>query len=189
MLYKKNKSETLERALFENPTEEYRGAPFWAWNCKVTPELITRQIGYLKEMGFGGYHIHSRTGMDVPYLTDEFMSLIRHCADEAEKTHTLAWLYDEDRWPSGSAGGIVTKTPKYRQRFLRITKQDIVSTLKPKDEAVELGEAYFFHAYDIIQNADGELVSYRMIAPDEKAEGVKWFTYCLTPAPSGWYNN
>lgn len=189
MLYKKNKSDSLDRALFENPTEEYRGAPFWAWNCKVTPELITRQIGYLKEMGFGGYHIHSRTGMDVPYLTDEFMSLIRHCADEAEKTHTLAWLYDEDRWPSGSAGGIVTKTPKYRQRYLKITKQDIVSSLKPKDEAVELGEAYFFHAYDIIQNAEGELVSYRMIAPDEKAEGVKWFTYCQTPAPSGWYNN
>ncbi len=189
MLYKKNRSETLDSALFENPTEEYRGTPFWAWNCKVTPDLITRQIGYLKEMGFGGYHIHSRTGMDVPYLSDEFMSLIRHCADEAKKTHTLAWLYDEDRWPSGSAGGLVTKTPKYRERFLVITRKDIVSTLKPKDEAVELGEPYFFHAYDVVQNPDGELVSYRVIEPGESAEGTKWFTYCRTPEPSGWYNN
>lgn len=189
MLYKKNQAKTLDKALFENPTEEYRGTPFWAWNCKVTPELITRQIGYLKEMGFGGYHIHSRTGMDVPYLSDEFMSLIRHCTDEAKRTHTLAWLYDEDRWPSGAAGGLVTKTPKYRQRFLRITRNDYAADLKPKSEAVELGEPYFFHAYDVVQNEAGELVSYRMIAPDEKAEGIKWFTYCIVPNKSGWYNN
>ncbi|MBQ4628786.1 MAG: hypothetical protein IJB44_06880, partial [Clostridia bacterium] len=86
MLYKKNKNETLSQELFLNPTEEYRGSPFWAWNCKVTPDLIKRQIGYLKEMGFGGYHIHSRTGMDVPYLSDEFMDLIKVCAEEAKKT-------------------------------------------------------------------------------------------------------
>jgi hypothetical protein len=189
MLYKKNLSPTLPGEHFLNPTEEYRGTPFWAWNCKVTPELITKQIGYLKEMGFGGYHIHSRTGMDVPYLSDDFMKLIRHCADEAKRTNTLAWLYDEDRWPSGAAGGLVTKTPKYRQRFLRITQQDIVSTLKPKEEAVELGEPYFFHAYDIILNDAGELESYRLIAPDEEAKGAKWFTYCQTTGKTGWYNN
>ncbi len=189
MLYKKNQSKTLDKKLFENPTSEYRGAPFWAWNCKVTPDLITRQIGYLKEMGFGGYHIHSRTGMDVPYLSDEFMSLIRHCADEAKRTHTLAWLYDEDRWPSGAAGGLVTKTPRYRQRFLRITLRDLTADLKPKAEAVEAGEPYFFHAYDIVLNDAGELESYRMIAPDEEARGTKWFTYCQTTDKSGWYNN
>ena len=31
-----------------------------------------------------------------------------------------AWLYDEDRWPSGPAGGLVTKNPSYRFRFLRM---------------------------------------------------------------------
>ena len=189
MLYKKNKSETLDMELFENPTAEYRGTPFWAWNCKVTPDLIKRQLGYLKEMGFGGGHIHSRTGMDVPYLSDEFMSLIRCCADEAKSRDMLAWLYDEDRWPSGAAGGLVTKTPKYRQRMLRITKQDLTAGLKSKDEAVEEGSAYFFRAYDIVQNDAGELVSYRVIEPDESAEGVKWFTYCFPADKSGWFNN
>ena len=189
MLYKKNKSETLDAALFENPTAEYRGTPFWAWNCKVTPDLIKRQLDYLKEMGFGGGHIHSRTGMDVPYLSDEFMSLIRCCADEAKSRDMLAWLYDEDRWPSGAAGGLVTKTPKYRQRMLRITKQDMTAGLKSKDEAVEEGTAYFFRAYDIVQNAAGELVSYRVIEPGDAAKGVKWFTYCFPAGKSGWYNN
>lgn len=189
MLYKKNKSETLDMELFENPTAEYRGTPFWAWNCKVTPDLIKRQLGYLKEMGFGGGHIHSRTGMDVSYLSDEFMSLIRCCADEAKSRDMLAWLYDEDRWPSGAAGGLVTKTPKYRQRMLRITKENLISGLKSKDEAVEEGSAYFFRAYDIVQNDAGELVSYRVVEPDEPAEGVKWFTYCFPADKSGWFNN
>ena len=189
MLYKKNQSATLDAALFANPTEEYRGTPFWAWNCKVTPDLITRQIGYLKEMGFGGYHIHSRTGMDVPYLSDEFMGLIRHCADEAKRTETLAWLYDEDRWPSGAAGGLVTKTPRYRQRMLRLTRNELTESVLPKDEAIEAGAPYLYNVYDIVLNDAGELLSYDIIAPDAEAKGEKWFTYCQTPAPTGWYNN
>lgn len=32
MLYPKNQRKTLSRELFKNPTSEYRGAPFWAWN-------------------------------------------------------------------------------------------------------------------------------------------------------------
>lgn len=35
MLYKKNQPEKLEDSLFEQPTAEYRGAPFWAWNTML----------------------------------------------------------------------------------------------------------------------------------------------------------
>ena len=27
-----------DKKLFENPTSEYRGTPFWAWNCKLNKE-------------------------------------------------------------------------------------------------------------------------------------------------------
>ena len=64
VLYKKNIQKTLSDELFKNPTSEYRGTPFWSWNCKMTPELLEKQINYLKEMGFGGFHMHSRHGMD-----------------------------------------------------------------------------------------------------------------------------
>ena len=189
MLYKKNSAAELDKRLFENPTSEYRTAPFWAWNCKVTPEIITKQIGILKEMGFGGYHMHSRTGMDVPYLSDEFMSLIRHCVEEAKRTDTLAWLYDEDRWPSGAAGGLVTKDPEYRQRFMRFTKNEITPETEPKDEAVKAGKPYLIRDYDIVLDDDGYLSEYKVITPSDEAIGDKWFTYCETYAPSGWYNN
>lgn len=35
-------------------------------------------------MGFGGFHMHVRTGMDTEYLSDEFMHLIRSCTDKAK---------------------------------------------------------------------------------------------------------
>ncbi|MBR5044463.1 MAG: hypothetical protein IKX66_03850, partial [Clostridia bacterium] len=122
MLYKKNSEKTLSRELFENPTSEYRGTPFWAWNCHLEKDELLRQIDVMKEMGFGGAHMHVRTGLDTPYLSDEFFDLITACVDKSEKEGMLAWLYDEDRWPSGAAGGIVTKDVRYRQRTLLFTK-------------------------------------------------------------------
>ena len=103
MLYKKNGADHLTEELFRNPTSEYRGTPFWAWNCKLEQSELERQIDVLHEMGFGGFHMHVHTGMDTPYLSDEYMSLVRACVDKAERERMLAWLYDEDRWPSGAA--------------------------------------------------------------------------------------
>ena len=62
-----NAPPALTPEVFGHPTAEYRGAPFWAWNCRVTPELIDRQLGVFREMGFGGAHVHSREGLAVPY--------------------------------------------------------------------------------------------------------------------------
>ena len=87
MLYKKNSEKVLSGELFKNPTSEYRGAPFWAWNCKMNKEMLTEQIEILKEMGFGGFHMHSRTGMDHEYLGEEFMELVSACVEKMhEKT-------------------------------------------------------------------------------------------------------
>ena len=43
-LYKKNTEPVLTKELFQNPTSEYRGTPFWAWNCKITKEMIDSQL-------------------------------------------------------------------------------------------------------------------------------------------------
>ena len=48
MLYPKNKEKTLNKELFKNPTAEYRGAPFWGWNCELKKETLEKQIDYLK---------------------------------------------------------------------------------------------------------------------------------------------
>lgn len=103
---------------FVNPGPEYRGKPFWAWNGKLEKEELLRQVHVIKEMGFGGFFMHSRTGLVTEYLGDDWFELINTCADEAEKLGLEAWLYDEDRWPSGTAGGMVTCEPKFRLKFI-----------------------------------------------------------------------
>ena len=60
MLYKGNKEKKLSSELFKNPGSEYRGAPFWSWNCQLSEEELLRQIEIFKEMGFGGYHTRIR---------------------------------------------------------------------------------------------------------------------------------
>ena len=121
MLYPKNAEPQLSEQLFKDPGCEYRGTPFWAWNCKLEKEDLLWQLECLKKMGFGGAHMHVRTGMATPYLSDEHMDLIRACVEKCKAEDMLAWLYDEDRWPSGAAGGIVTKEERFRARYLLFT--------------------------------------------------------------------
>ena len=195
MLYPKNQTPKLDEALFKAPTSEYRGTPFWAWNCKLEGEELKWQIDVLNQMGFGGFHMHVRTGMDTPYLTDEYMDRVEDCVEHARGKEMLAWLYDEDRWPSGAAGGIVTKDEKYRQRSLMFTASpyEVDGRLgENSDMSARVGRSnrgYLLAKFDVKLNLDGTLASYRRLAEDEEAEGVAWYAYVETPSPNPWYNN
>tara|TARA_B110000483_G_scaffold8430_1_gene9997 strand:+ start:9552 stop:10292 length:741 start_codon:yes stop_codon:yes gene_type:complete len=101
-----------------NPSVTFRGKPFWSWNGKLEKTELLRQIDVMKEMGMGGFFMHSRTGLETEYLGDEWFDLINACADYAESIGLEAWIYDEDRWPSGLAGGIVSKNPEFRQKAI-----------------------------------------------------------------------
>jgi len=103
---------------FANPPAAYRGKPFWAWNGKLEAAELRRQIRVMKRMGLGGFFMHSRVGLATAYLSEEWFEMVRACVDEARKQDMEAWLYDEDRWPSGAAGGLVTKDKRYRQKRL-----------------------------------------------------------------------
>ena len=50
------------------PSVDCRGVPFWAWNSKLEIPELRRQIRILKEMGMGGFFMHSRVGLNTPYL-------------------------------------------------------------------------------------------------------------------------
>ncbi len=107
---------------FKNPGSEYRAKPFWSWNGKLSKEEIKRQVKILKEMGFGGYFMHSRVGLITEYLGDEWFDIINACSEYGDELGMENWIYDEDRWPSGTAGGIVTEKKEYRQKFIKMNK-------------------------------------------------------------------
>ena len=193
MFYKRNQEKELDSKLFQNPTSEYRGTPFWAWNCTLDNEMLDEQIGYMKEMGFGGFHMHPRTGFGNPYLSEEHMSLVKHCVETAKKQEMYAYLYDEDRWPSGFAGGIVTKDPKYRARYLCLTRVPYSGAggkaLGATAAVTRSENGTLLACYDIVLDEQGCLSHYRRIGEKDDAEGMKWYAYLETPLKDPWYNN
>ncbi|MFH1615824.1 MAG: glycosyl hydrolase [Planctomycetota bacterium] len=146
---------------FLNPSNQYRGKLFSMWNSNVDKEELRRQIRMCRQRGFGGFQMFVGVGLAIPYLTDEWFDVIEACCDEAEKNDIEFWLSDEDRWPSGAAGGIVTKDPRFRQRRLQL---DIIS---PEE---------FRWADDILcaftAKIDGKnAAEVKRILPDQKAAG------------------
>ena len=169
---------------FASPGSAYRGKPFWAWNGRLQPQELRRQVRLMHRMGLGGFFMHSRVGLDTAYLSDEWFECVAACIDEAERLGMEAWLYDEDRWPSGAAGGLVTKNPKYRMRSLVLTVLD-----KPKDLAWDKDTLAAFTARvdgstatDVTRLAKGKRP--RRLA---KGHSILVFRVLLTPC-SSWYN-
>ncbi len=192
MLYKKNKDAVLSEDLFRNPTAEYRGTPFWAWNDLLTKEELERQIDVFREMGLGGFHMHVRTGLKNRYLSDEYMALVRACVDKAKANEMLAWLYDEDRWPSGAAGGLVTKDERWRARCLLFTNAFEDAPFTSDDSASRggrSGKGTLLAVYDVCLADDGTLERYRRIGENDAAQGMKWYAFLEVNQPSTWYNN
>ena len=119
---------TLE-AQFSNPSSEYRTAPFMVWNGKVTEIEIDRMLKDFKDAGCGGAFIHPRPGMITEYMSDEWYSLYRYAVDKGKEMGLDIWIYDENSYPSGFAGGHVPEDmpESYNQgQGLELTKTDLL---------------------------------------------------------------
>ena len=86
-----------------------------------------------------------------------------------------ACLYDEDRWPSGCAGGIVTKEKKYRKKYLSMTVSDRDNDAKSLEEHLDEGKSLFLGAFDIEFNSDGIMTSYRQVERHEECREKRYF--------------
>jgi len=104
---------------FENPPALLRPAPFWAINDRISPEETARQMADMIDKGLSGGFFHSRAGLTTDYLGDEWFAAMRAALDVAQRKDGYLWLYDEDLWPSGNAGGQVAGAKdEYRQAYL-----------------------------------------------------------------------
>lgn len=94
--------------ILKNPDASCRSAPFWGWNDRLDPKELTRQLKDMKARGMGGAFIHSREGLETPYLSGEWMDNVKASIGCAQQEGMELWIYDEDKWPSGSTGGTVS---------------------------------------------------------------------------------
>jgi hypothetical protein len=115
-------------ASFKDPPAYYRSAPLWVWNDRMTTALIDRDLADMKTKGIGGAFIHPRPGLITPYLSDEWLSLVRHAVEKGKKLGMKIWIYDENSYPSGFAGGIVPAAmPDAKRAGLRMRRMETLA--------------------------------------------------------------
>jgi hypothetical protein len=120
--------------LFVEPPSRYGCAPLWVWNTRVTRELIDISMKDLKAHGFGGVFIHPRPGLITEYISDDWYALCRHAVETGKELDMFVWIYDENSYPSGFAGGHVpAQMPEsYNQgKSLLVEKLDVFPDAVP----------------------------------------------------------
>ncbi len=95
---------------FSEPSKTYRTAPFMVWNMEVSQYQIDNMLREFREQGCGGVFIHPRPGLSTEYLSQEWFDLVAYTVRRGHEFGLNVWLYDENSYPSGFAGGHVPRT-------------------------------------------------------------------------------
>ncbi len=174
-------TDKLNPQIFHTPPKEYREVPFWSWNDALDPQELVRQIALMDEAGWGGFFMHARVGLRTAYMGRRWMACIGACIQAAHERGMGAWLYDEDKWPSGFAGGLsVAPNPAYRAKCL-VCKVDNRPALVAERIAT-------FAAREVA----GQLTDIRPTdAPpfEDEADRVIQFYPLTLPLGTAWFND
>lgn len=95
-----------------------RGPVFsWVWNTHVDEDGIKTRLREIASLGARAFYVIPEpagfrpasmiTELSPPYLSDEYLRLLRFARDEGAALGLEMWLYDEGGWPSGHACGLV----------------------------------------------------------------------------------
>lgn len=150
----------------------YGNKVFWAWNGKMEESEIRSQIRSFAEQKLAGFFIHSRCGLFTPYMSAEWFSAIQVAIEEAKAQGLEVWLYDEDGWPSGFAGGeVVSLDPS-----LAIQRMKCVCFL-PRSAATDVA-----YTTDIEYSEERELPEGRTLVASFRKECGKYVACDITRA-------
>ncbi len=107
------------KMLFAKPPREFSTGPLWTWNDLLTEEQIRDALRDLAGQNVRQVWVHPRPGLMTPYLEADWFRLWKAALDEARRLDMNVWIYDENSYPSGFAGGWVPELlPEARGRGL-----------------------------------------------------------------------
>jgi hypothetical protein len=116
--------------------------PFWML-CDAS--TVEEKKAYMRRCRAGGIKaltLHPRPGNLIPFASTEWFDMIKELATEAARLDMKLWLYDEDPYPSGAAGGLVmAERPDLRARTMSWVE---------KPEALKPGELWFISRQRVI---------------------------------------
>jgi hypothetical protein len=114
---------------FSEPPREYTTAPFFVWNAEITKEEIDNYMISFKNSGSSQVIVHPRPGLVTEYLSDNWFELFQYTVEKGKDLGMDVWIYDENSYPSGFAGGHVPDLmpESYNQgQGLKMTKFEIL---------------------------------------------------------------
>ena len=149
-------AQSLEEG-FSNPPRQFSPVPFWSWNGTLEPDELRRQIDEMVAKGVYGALMHARVGLEggeTPYFSEGWWRAVETCVAHGEEVGFYPWIYDEDKWPSGAAGGrTLERDPiRNRQKVLRHAEQHISG---PTKVPIDFPDAHYVIAGRIL--AEGAL--------------------------------
>jgi hypothetical protein len=94
-------------AQFKTPDKSFGSAPLWVWNAEISKGKIDSMMPEFKANAFGGVFIHPRPGLITPYLSERWLECYNYAVKKGKEFGMEVWIYDENSYPSGFAGGHV----------------------------------------------------------------------------------
>ena len=154
----------------------FRPAPLWFINDRLDRKEIDRQLKLMKQSGVSGFFIHPRAGNTCqPYGSRAWFEEISYLITEAEKLSLDVWLFDEDPFPSGIAGGrVIFDEPGYIAQALCVEKIDPDS-----DGLVSkvLGEGKVLSAYAVETDNAGNIIRQTDVSEDLGVVRSEWYKF------------
>ncbi|WP_329371954.1 glycosyl hydrolase [Streptomyces sp. NBC_00669] len=108
---------------FADPPADSMPLVLWFWNGAVTDDLIDSTLADLRAKGISEVLVFPfDTGALQPaFFTEDWFAVVEHTLREAQRHGMRIWLFNDDFFPSGRAGGLVAEggtvgTRTYRPR-------------------------------------------------------------------------
>ena len=107
--------------------------PFWTINAGLDVPRLCHQLEEMQRSGFDGAVWHPRFYPDnPPYLSTDYFAILSKVILHAKSLGMKFWLYDENGWPSGIAGGILPRRfPDFRTIWLTTIRGDAGTAANP----------------------------------------------------------
>jgi len=165
------------KALFRDPPREYSTGPLWVWNDLLTERQVRETLRDLASQKVRQVWVHPRPGLMTPYLSKDWFRLWQAALDEAERLGMNVWIYDENSYPSGFAGGWVPEAmPESRGRGLSFLETKTAPAWSDKLVGLYRCEADTFENVTAKAKAGEALPEGRYLAATEvRAGNSPWF--------------
>ncbi|WP_147423871.1 hypothetical protein [Cohnella endophytica] len=101
-------------------SNELKFLGFWAINDSLDSKRLRSQLDGLKASGLEGVIFHPRFYPNDPvYMSPAYLDVVSDIILYSKSIGMAFWIYDEDGWPSGTAGGqVLARRPDLRCEWI-----------------------------------------------------------------------